>query len=375
MNPNLTTQAGTQQLINQAYQQGQALQNQFNQQSSQLQGQYGQDVNAANYQRGVANNQLSQANSAYQNLLNYTQNLPSTYTKDIGTVGGALGYNPALTSAASQNSANIAEAYANVPRAAQQMSNYSGATAGQETQNLSNMASNLSGANAQANQLYQNQLAAQANVLGGVNQIVNNQQTGYGNLLTGANATLQGANQLYSNAVNQMQTAGQTMQQIESLQQQQGVLTSQQVTAYQNAYTNYMQAKAAAAASYAAANASNAKARASNLASYGAYQKLMPTMAQRQGGGYNFTYNGQPISAETYAQLTNTPFSNLLQTMAAGGDTGARQAYSQLQLDQSIGGITPQLLQQELGPSFTWGYNPSRAPIPTMQSIMAGATS
>ncbi len=48
MNPNLTSQAGTQGLINQAYQQGQALQNQYNNQSNQLQSQYGTDVNQKN---------------------------------------------------------------------------------------------------------------------------------------------------------------------------------------------------------------------------------------------------------------------------------------------------------------------------------------
>lgn len=50
------------------------------------------------------------------------------------------------------------------------------------------------------------------------------------------------------------------------------------------------------------------------------------TMNQRAGGGYNFTSNGQAISAARYAELTGTPFRSLLQTMANNGDSGAATA-------------------------------------------------
>ena len=49
-----------------------------------------------------------------------------------------------------------------------------------------------------------------------------------------------------------------------------------------------------------------------------------PTMSQRSGGAYNFSYNGAAISAAKYAQLTQTPFRNLLTTMSNSGDVGAR---------------------------------------------------
>lgn len=45
--------------------------------------------------------------------------------------------------------------------------------------------------------------------------------------------------------------------------------------------------------------------------------------SQRKDGGFNFTYNGQPISAAKYAQLTGTPFIELLNNMAKAGDNGA----------------------------------------------------
>lgn len=228
--------------VNQARSTGQGLQSLYNNQATQAQGQYNQSYNQANQ----ANANANQANANYYS---YLQNLPSNYTSQLGTVGGVLGYNPQATQQASQNSANLAEAYAMAPQAAQQMSNYSGATAGQMTQNLSNMSSNLQGASAQANQLYQNQLGAQQNVIGAVNNLTGQQSTGMGQYAQNSNA-------IYSNAVGQMQQAGQVMNQIETLQQNQGYATAQQVAAYQNAYSTYIlsQAQAAQASSQAKIN-------------------------------------------------------------------------------------------------------------------------
>jgi hypothetical protein len=49
-------------------------------------------------------------------------------------------------------------------------------------------------------------------------------------------------------------------------------------------------------------------------------------MSQRAGGGFNFTENGQAVSAAKYAQLTGTPFRTLLSQMASKGDSGAQTA-------------------------------------------------
>lgn len=49
-------------------------------------------------------------------------------------------------------------------------------------------------------------------------------------------------------------------------------------------------------------------------------------MSQRAGGGFNFTNNGQSVSAATYSQLTGIPFRTLLQQMATAGDVGAKTA-------------------------------------------------
>ncbi len=221
----------------------------------------------------------------------------------------------------------MAEAYANAPKAAQQMSNYSGATAGQETQNMNNMAGQLQGGSAQANQLYQNQLAAQQNVLGGANTIVNNQTSGYSNLL-------QGANQQYANAANVMSSAGKTMASIENLQQHQGYITAEQVATYQNAYSQYIQSKAAAAASYAAANASNAQAAQTNQqVQY--MQNALNSFKQLYGNNWQAAVaelsRGQPVTVPQASApgggLAVASFNNPGGLSLQGGNSNGLQGY------------------------------------------------
>lgn len=51
------------------------------------------------------------------------------------------------------------------------------------------------------------------------------------------------------------------------------------------------------------------------------------TAIQRADKGYNFTDpSGRPISAAAYASVKGIPFRTLLETMAKGGDAGAKQA-------------------------------------------------
>lgn len=51
-----------------------------------------------------------------------------------------------------------------------------------------------------------------------------------------------------------------------------------------------------------------------------------PTMAQRAGGGFNFSYNGQSINAADFAHSTGQDFRSILQQMANKGDSGAKAA-------------------------------------------------
>lgn len=55
--------------------------------------------------------------------------------------------------------------------------------------------------------------------------------------------------------------------------------------------------------------------------------KAQASFAPKVGGGFAFTApNGQAISAAQYSQITGTPFVDLLKTMAAQGDAGAKTA-------------------------------------------------
>lgn len=299
MQPQLNTQAGANQLMKSAYNTGQSLQNTENQQWAQNRAQYNQAT--------------GQANQAYQNLSAYNKALPQTYTSDIGSIGSALGYNPNLTSQASQNAATLAEAYANAPKAAQAMANYSGATQGAMTQNLANMSSNLQQGMAGANTLYQNQLAAQQNVLGAVSNLTGQQSQNYG--------------QLYSNAISQMNAASNAMNNIENLAANQGNLTAQQVSAYQNAYTQYMGAQAAA-----------------NLANQQAAQTA-------QQVNYNAQYH------------------NLLRGLTGGNVSPAQRNQAEMLLSLISGGKSNTL------PSFvTQNYTPTTKPTPNKTTSSAKKT-
>ena len=352
MNPNFTSQAGTQSLLNQAYANGQARTRSINAQSLNSQNIYNQSTNQANQAFGTANNQLAQANQARTNMSNYVSSLPSyrnMYSNYFNQGQSALGYNPATTNAASQNSANIAEAYANVPRAAQQMSNYSGATAGQETQNLSNMAGNLSTANAQANQLYQNQLAAQQNVLGYANQASNTAVTGeqnkigaYNDILTGANQTYANANQTYSNAVSQMQAAGQTMSSIMQTASQQGYYNAQQIAAIQNAHNNYVNAQAAA---------EQAAVKAQVAPSIIAANQAQAAM-QRQSIVKGFLNSNPTTTARNMANALNIPVSMAGAYLTAMKSQGIPVTQGQ---GLSIGLGNSNGLQASGNPQFSYG--------------------
>jgi hypothetical protein len=225
-----TNQAATSALIGQAQSKGQQLQNQYDTQSAQTQNQYQQTY--------------GQAQQAYQNLQNYNNQLANTNFGDVfsqrqNQQQAQLGYNPATTQAAAKNLTAGENIMAQLPQATNQMGNYSGATAGQEAQNYTNMAGNVNAQLTNANNALQNQLGMYSAAAGAANQQTTQQ-------LAGAQLASQNYQALYSNATQQMQTAGQVMTQVEGLQQQQGFLTAQQVKAYQDAYNGYIQAQAAA---------------------------------------------------------------------------------------------------------------------------------
>lgn len=290
MQPINQTSAGTAQLENQARAQGQALQNQYNRQAGQTYGEYQQ-------QRG-------QANQAYQNLLNYTKNLPNygqLYGQYQQGQENQLGYNPQTMQNYAKNATTLAETMANLPQAVQQQGNYSGATAGQIAQNYAAQAPQIAQAQAGTNAGLQNYLNMYQAASGAAQQQAQN-------ALAGQQLASQNYQTLYSEANKQMATAGQVLNNIEGLQQQQGYLTAQQVSAYQNARNNYISAQAAA--ENAAANMISAQANAAKINQQVAYMNKIQGAMQRLYGN-----NWQVAMAElAQGQSPNVP--------TAGGQGG-----------------------------------------------------
>lgn len=93
-------------------------------------------------------------------------------------------------------------------------------------------------------------------------------------------------------------------------------------------------------------------------------------MSQRSGGGYNFNFGNNPVSAATFAKLNGTNISDLLYTMAQGGDSYAANAYRDIL--NNNGNITPQLMNKYS--SIFWGEipktsTPSRSSAPVNKSV------
>lgn len=104
---------------------------------------------------------------------------------------------------------------------------------------------------------------------------------------------------------------------------------------------------------------------------------VKPSMAQRQGGGYNFTdANGNAISAATYARMTNTPFRTLLQQMASSGDVGAKTALGFVGNDFGYD-PTKAASYQNAGVynSLTWGAGVKAAPTNAPASVLGNGAS
>lgn len=85
----------------------------------------------------------------------------------------------------------------------------------------------------------------------------------------------------------------------------------------------------------------------------GALPQGMSIKNPNAGGaqGYNFTFGGSPVSAATFANVSNQPISDILYTMAQSGDQSAAKAYQAILANK--GTITPQIKSQYS--SLFWG--------------------
>lgn len=98
-------------------------------------------------------------------------------------------------------------------------------------------------------------------------------------------------------------------------------------------------------------------------------------LSQRKGGGFNFTIDGQPVSAAVYADATGEKFTSLLKRMAKKGDAGAIRALrfvgDNYKYDPRKVATQDQL---DLYNSLVWGTGLERSSLTDAPNIPAGLT-
>ena len=235
--------------VNNARNQGNALQAQYNQQAGQAQGQYQQAY-------GQQQNAASQLQDYTKQIAG--QNYGNIYGQDLSNAQQMYNFDPKSLALANKNLLQTQTAMQYAPQAAAQAGNYYGGTAGQAENAYQNMAGNIN-----------TTLANQSNAVGQYKDLLTltqnqaNQQTTQ--QLAGQAQALGGYEAVAQNYTNIAQNAAQTMTAIEKLQQDQGTVTSGQIAAYQNAYSNYVTAQAAASQAASAAMLAKSGSNAQNL--------------------------------------------------------------------------------------------------------------
>jgi hypothetical protein len=266
-----------------------------------------------------------------------------------------MGYNAATTQNAANNLTAAENIEAGLGQAATSAGNYSGATAGQITQDYQNMANSINPYLTNANNALKNQMT----MFGGANTFANNAANTYlagrQSQISALNDLLSGANAAYGTGVTNLNNMG-------TLLQNEPEVTAKALNEIQSGRSSYITAAAerAKAAAYAARVA--AQNRYTNLQSESLQNALnkdnTATEKQVAGGAYRFwspstTRGGaRPISAATYARDTGQTFVEQLQTMAASGNTQAGQILAM------IHGQNAQQIMRDNGISpYIWGIS------------------
>lgn len=110
-----------------------------------------------------------------------------------------------------------------------------------------------------------------------------------------------------------------------------------------------------------------------NIESVFGFKQSAPntSMAERSGGGFNFTQNGQAISAARYSQITGVPFRTLLQSMANQGDSGAKTALGFVGNDYGYDPTKTTAYQNSgVYNALTWGAGVKAAPSTAPASVL-----
>lgn len=272
---------------------------QANQAAQQGQQQYQGDTasaSAASTQNASDRAAATAANANLQGYTGYMQGAGSgtnLYNSGLTSAEQAEGFNPNSLATATSNLTKSQNALGALTNASQSSTGGYGLSGAQLGGYYSTAAAPLSST-----------VGYQSNAVGNLTNLLTAAQTqasqyaGVG--VTGEQATSAGLNQVFQNAQTQSAQSLQNLQFYSQLAQTQGQLNAEQTQAYNTALQSYQQAQLAIAqaglASSQTAGQNSANAAAANKAAY--------VMTPNGSGGYNFAYNGTPITVQQYNAAT-----------------------------------------------------------------------
>lgn len=248
------------------------------------------------------------ANNANQNLASYADYMrgpgsaTNLYTTGMGNAETAEGFDPASLSTATGNLIKSQNALSALNSASQSSTGGYGLSGAQ-----------LGGYYASSAQPLAGQVTAQTNAVSGLQQLYQNaltqaqQYAGVG--VQGEQATSSALSQVFANAQSQAAQSQQQMQYYSNLASTQGGLNAQEQANYDAARASY----AASVNSMAQAGLATSQTQGQNLANTAAQQRAAYTLVPDGHGGFNYSYNGTPITVQQYDAGTG----NTLQPTAA----------------------------------------------------------
>jgi hypothetical protein len=279
---------------------------QANQAAQQGQQQYQHDIATSNTSQGQYNTEHAQAGAANANLQGYTDYMKGAgsatnlYTNQLSDAQKSMGFDPHVLATATQNLTQGQNALASLTNASQSSTGGYGLSGAQLGGYYQSQAQPLS---QQVN--YQSNAVGNLSGLMKMSQDQASQYAGVG--VQGEQATSAALNQVFQNAQTQSAQSLQNMQYYAQLAQTQGSLNAQEQQAYSAAQNLYQQSKLAiaqASQAYAQAGLLGSQTAGQNMANTAAQQKAAYTFAPNGSGGYNFSFNGQPITVQQYNAAT-----------------------------------------------------------------------
>lgn len=279
---------------------------QANQAAQQGQQQLQSDVGQANTSGAAYGSEHAQAGAANANLQGYTDYMKgagsgtSLYTSGLSDAEKAIGFDPSTLATATGNLTRSQNALAGLTNASQSSTGGFGLSGAQ-----------LGGYYATQAQPLSQQVGYQSNAVGNLKDLLTASQTqasqyaGVG--VQGEQATSAALNQVFANAQSQAAQSLQNMQFYSQLASTQGSLNAQQTQAYNTALNIYQQSKLAiaqASQAYAQAGLLGSETTGQTMANTAAQQRAAYTMTPDNHGGYNFFFNGQPVSVQQYNAAT-----------------------------------------------------------------------